>query len=594
MPPPANPQQPPETPASGQNRIIYILDRDLVRIWKVAALVLVVLFTFAVFFYLYGFHPANLPPPPGKVAYEVDQDLLRFAKFAAAVLTVFITVGLFLYGIDVKQVAKEVREAANSTRELQHQAMLTNDEIRKAKADIDTAKGEIDTAKAQIDSAKAEIQSAKEAVAEDHAESKRLLQRMSEQVAATESQREKLQSLQNEMEGIKETIQGLLQQTREDAEFAHSVRVSLSAPSLAAAPGDRKDVGYSVPELARLYDFPAEFDGHGQCIGLIELGGGYRDSDLKTYFAGLGHSVPKVTWVSVDGAENAPGGASGADSQVTLDIEVAGAVAPAAHIVLYFAPNTSRGFVDAVRRAISDTDNHPSVISISWGGPESSWQSSVIAALNETFQAAAIKGITVVCAVGDDGVTAGVRDGKPHVVFPASSPWVLGCGGTRLEASGQTILSESVWNEGTFGTGGGISDVFPLPDWQSRANVPPRKGGRHRGRGIPDVAASASPEFGYRVVVGGQTMVVGGTAAAAPLWAGLVALINQGLGRNVGYFHPLLYDKIGPGGILRSITQGNNSVSGVQGYSAGPGWNPCTGWGSPDGKKLLAAFRKLA
>jgi kumamolisin len=263
-------------------------------------------------------------------------------------------------------------------------------------------------------------------------------------------------------------------------------------------------------------------------IALIELGGGFRDSDLTEYFTKLNLPKPNVTWVSVDGARNNPG--TEADSQVTLDIEVTGAIAPGAHIAVYFAPNTNQAFADAVSRAINDRS---SIISISWGSAEGVWSSAAMLALNQVLLRAATLGITVVAAAGDNGVTDGVRDGKPHVDFPASSPNVLAVGGSRITATLGAITSEVVWNGGDFATGGGVSDVFPLPDWQKNAKVPPRIGGG-LGRGIPDVAAHADPAIGYRVLVDGKATQVGGTAAATPLWAGLIALINQGLGHNLG------------------------------------------------------------
>src|SRR5262249_53542607 len=269
---------------------------------------------------------------------------------------------------------------------------------------------------------------------------------------------------------------------------------------------------------------------------------------------------------------------NGPDAQVYLDIEVAGAVAPAAHIVVYFAPDTTAGFLDAIRIATTDTVNRPSVLSISWGGPESTWTSAAMQQMNQALQAAAAQGITVLVAAGDEGVTGGVNDGQAHVSFPTSSPWVLAIGGTRITVSQGAIASEVVWNDGVNATGGGVSNIFPLPTWQLAVHVPTRRDG-HTGRGIPDVAANASPTSGYRIYLYGQTTVVGGTAAATPLWAGLIALINQGVGRNIGYINPVLYSKIGPAGVLRSITEGNNSTKSVQGCSAGSGWNPCTGWG---------------
>jgi kumamolisin len=276
--------------------------------------------------------------------------------------------------------------------------------------------------------------------------------------------------------------------------------------------------------------------------------------------------------------------------QVTLDIEVVGAVAPDAHIVVYFAPNTNDGFLSAVEKAVADDINRPSVISISWGAPEANWTEEVMHSFDEAFQAAAAIGITVVCAAGDNGVTDGLDDGQAHVDFPASSPSVLACGGTRLTASELKVRSEVVWNDGNSGTGGGVSNVFALPEWQSKTNVPAAHTG-HQGRGIPDVAANASPETGYSIYAHGRSVIVGGTAAATPLWAGLIALLNEGVGRNIGNIHSVLYDSIGPEGVLRAITEGHNGLRGVKGYVAGPGWNACAGWGSPNGMKLLQALR---
>jgi kumamolisin len=281
-----------------------------------------------------------------------------------------------------------------------------------------------------------------------------------------------------------------------------------------------------------------------------------------------------------------------------LDIEVAGAVAPEARIVVYFAPNTDAGFLDAIATAIHDASNHPSVISISWGGPEAAWTTQAMQAMDQAFQDAAALGVTVCCAAGDDG-SSDIRDpqqddGRLHADFPASSPYALACGGTRLQGSGSTISSEVAWNEGRNGgaTGGGVSDVFPLPSWQASAHVPPSGNpGRHTGRGLPDVAGDADPVTGYVIQVDGQQGIIGGTSAVAPLWAGLVALINQRLGHAVGYLNPILYRLPATAGAFHGITTGNNDITGHHGpYPAGPGWDACTGWGSPDGAKLLQAL----
>ncbi|MGH8155150.1 MAG: S53 family peptidase, partial [Rhodanobacteraceae bacterium] len=283
-------------------------------------------------------------------------------------------------------------------------------------------------------------------------------------------------------------------------------------------------VSYTPLDVGELYDFPTG-DGNGQTIAIIELGGGYQQSDLDTYFGGLGLAVPSVTAVSVDGASNSPG--SDADAEVELDIEVAGALAPAAKFAVYFAPNTDQGFYDAISQAAHSTSEPATAMSISWGGPEDSWTTASRNAMETALEDAVALGVTVTVAAGDSG--SGDGGTTPEVDYPASSPSTLGCGGTTLEGSGDTITSEVVWNETASGegaTGGGVSSVFALPTWQAVANVPKAPGG-FTGRGVPDVAGNADPMTGYQVLVDGQSMVVGGTSAVAPLWAALVARLNQ-------------------------------------------------------------------
>jgi kumamolisin len=339
-------------------------------------------------------------------------------------------------------------------------------------------------------------------------------------------------------------------------------------------------------EVAQLYDYPA-VNGAGQCIGILEFGGGFQLDDLSNYFSSLNITPePQVISVSIDGGTNSPGDPNGPDGEVMLDIEVSGAVAPGAKIVVYFAPNTDQGYLDAVTTAVHDSTNQPSVISTSWGGPESEWTSQALTNLDEAFQAAAAMGVTVCAAAGDNGSTDGVNDGNNHVDYPASDPYVLGCGGTSLQASNGQIVSETVWDDLPNGgaTGGGVSDVFPLPAWQSGFDVPAPtvQGG---GRGVPDVSGDADPNTGYNILVDGENAVIGGTSAVAPLWAGLVALINQQLGKSIGYLNPLIYAQAVEAAGFHDITQGNNGA-----FSAGPGWDACTGLGSPNGVPLESAL----
>lgn len=297
----------------------------------------------------------------------------------------------------------------------------------------------------------------------------------------------------------------------------------------AIAARNASDGSLRATDVAKLYGFPNNLDGTGQCIALIELndfdpntnavtGTGFAAADLQTYFANLKIPLPQVIALSVDGGANTPGADADADGEVTLDIEVAGAVAPGAKIAVYFSPNTDQGFTDAVAQAIR---------------------------------------------VG----------------------------------SGTTITSETVWNDGCQGGGGGgVSNKFPRPDYQTGIKIPSSPTG-FNGRGLPDVAGNADPATGYQIFLAGNPGVIGGASAVAPLWAALIALINQGHvkagGKTVGFLNPLIYNTSAASSrAFNDIVVGNNDLTGaLHGlYSAGPGWDACTGWGSPIGAQLFSAL----
>lgn len=380
-----------------------------------------------------------------------------------------------------------------------------------------------------------------------------------------------------ELDGIVTAVLGLDDRPQARAQFR--------AIPLAAA-----STSYSPPDLGKIYAFPAGTDGTGQTVAILELGGGFGPSDLDAYFAGLGLATPAISAVGIDGASNQPGqDPQGADGEVLLDIEVVGALAPKAKILVYFAPNTDAGFLDALVGA-SHATPAPCAISISWGQSEDAWTAQARTALDQALADAAALGITVTAAAGDRGSTDGASDGKNHADFPASSPHALACGGTRLEADPATgsIASETVWNDGPdSATGGGYSDVFPVPAWQNAlpahaSHRKPKPPHTPAGRGVPDVSAVADPQTGYKVRVDGSDMVIGGTSAVAPLWAALIARLAQATNRRFGLAQPLLYaQKAG----FRDITAGNNGA-----YQAAPGWDPCTGLGTPEGTALLAAI----
>lgn len=333
-------------------------------------------------------------------------------------------------------------------------------------------------------------------------------------------------------------------------------------------------VNYTPKQLAAFYGFPAAFTGAGKSVAVIELGGGYVQTDLDGYFKSLGLSVKPVIFHAISGGVNSPGDPNGPDGEVMLDLCVIGGMAPGVQLHCYMAPNTDAGFLAAIVQATHDKMD---AISISWGAAEDDWSAASLTSFNAALQAAANAGITVTVAAGDNGSTDG--ETGPHVDFPASSPWVLACGGTSLPSLSPS--SEVVWNDGSNGgaTGGGVSAQFAIPTYQAKAGVP---GGGVK-RGVPDVAGNADPNTGWMIVIDGQNTVIGGTSAVAPMWAAIAAVLSQALGKNVGLLNPELYQL--PAGVMHDITSGNNGT-----YTAKSGWDCCTGLGTPNVTKLLAAL----
>jgi kumamolisin len=374
-------------------------------------------------------------------------------------------------------------------------------------------------------------------------------------------------------------------------------------------------------QLAEMYNFPAKTDGSGQTIGIVELGGGFRQQDLDAYFQKAGvDDPPSISVAKVPGGATnkpAPDDPDMPDVEVLLDMEVVGSAAPGAKMVMYFVKDGSdQQCLLGVTTAIHDAKAKNTILSLSWGGPEfepgslggsaARMQKQFQDNLNDALQSAAHLGITVCVASGDNASAClplddpqRPWDGHAHVSFPASSPFALACGGTHvIDASGP---KEESWHpSANEGTGGGISRYFAPPNYQAgiveQKAVNPTGG---PGRGVPDVAADAAQESGYRVLVDGQWFPdpnaspqpfppIGGTSAAAPLWAALVARINQAIGTNVGFVNPMLYQIKAGSRAFHDVTLGNNGD-----YKTAPGWDPCTGLGTPDGSALLAALRPL-
>ena len=411
-------------------------------------------------------------------------------------------------------------------------------------------------------------------------------------------------SVPAELSGIIVGVLGLDTRPQASPHFRRPAPAAAEGGVIAHAAGAAQAaVPLTALQVAGFYDFPAGTDGTGQTIAIIELGGGYNAADLTTYFSGLSLSVPSVTAVGVDDGSNSPG--QSADGEVELDIEVAGAVAPKASFVVYFAPNTDQGFIDAISDAVNAKPT-PIAVSISWGGPESSWAAQSMTGMNEAISDAAALGVTVTVAAGDNGSSDNASSTSGVAVdFPASSPYSLACGGTTLigNTATSTITSEVVWNENARQAGaggGGVSVVYAQPAWQKNAGVPATAAtgvtgigsAAEPGRGVPDVAGNADPYSGYQVVVDGKAQPIGGTSAVAPLWAGLIARLAQASGTRFGLLQPLLYAGITPGADVagfRDIVDGGNGA-----YKAGPGWDACTGLGSPNGTALLARLAPAA
>jgi kumamolisin len=352
---------------------------------------------------------------------------------------------------------------------------------------------------------------------------------------------------------------------------------------------DTSAIGGMWPtEVASLYGVTEHMDAKGQCVGILALAGGYLPSDLSAACAGMGRQLPLVVDYQVNGAANNFGGGDLADAELALDLQIIAALVPSARIVVYFGPNNIQQLAQVIHEAVNDNVNRPKVLSISWGSAEKFWSDSIRKDVNSALAGASDAKVTVVAAAGDQLATDGLLDGAAHVLFPASSPYVLACGGTQLElaSDGSTLLDEKVWNDGFTGTGGGISDVFDVPPYQQNIVLPRSVNDGALRRGVPDVSAAAGQTPGYRIILNGKPIVKDGTSAATPLWASLIAMVNARRGQPIGLVQPILYRNPL---LCRPILKGNNRIDGV-GYEAGPGWNPCTGLGVPNGMDTVDAL----
>jgi subtilase family serine protease len=334
-------------------------------------------------------------------------------------------------------------------------------------------------------------------------------------------------------------------------------------------------------------------------------------SDLKLFDQIFGLNDPKLNIIAPGGLNaSSDFSAIGFAEEISLDVEWAHAIAPGATIDLVLgnpADSSLRGQIDALIKATAyAVSNHlGSVISLSVGLGESCYSRAEIQQWNQAFVRAQQQKISVLVSSGDRGAAAIECDraGVPlrmiqGVNYPASDPFVTSVGGTTLLASktGQ-YGSETVWNGMWVASGGGFSHLFAAPDYQ-RGIV-----GIGTYRALPDVAYDADPDTGMPVVmtIGNATLIVpfGGTSAGAPQWAALVTLAEQSIGRPLGFLNPSLYH-LGESNAFHDVTVGNNTVTGIDahsrpiqihGYQAGSGWDPVTGWGSPNTAHLAQLLR---
>jgi kumamolisin len=336
---------------------------------------------------------------------------------------------------------------------------------------------------------------------------------------------------------------------------------------------------WNVPDLCAAYNWPAPNDvPGGGVIAIVELGGGWVQSDMDQFFGSINQPSPSITDVSVDGTKNTPDPSpSSPDGEVALDIQVAGAAyysatGHAATIRVYWAQDIA----SAVRAATADGCD---VCSISWGADEAQWPAGTGPGSGLDMEQAAADatsaGMIVFAASGDNDSS----DGGPNpanVDLPASAPHVIGCGGTCKTRDKETVWNNDPGNPSGEGTGGGYSTLFtPMPDWQVGAGPGP-------GRMVPDVCADADPNTGYNIVLHGVPTVIGGTSAVAPLYAGLFA----SFGTKLHFITPELYlNQV----CFNDITEGDNGA-----FRAGPGPDPCTGIGSPIGTRLAKLFTNPA
>jgi kumamolisin len=331
------------------------------------------------------------------------------------------------------------------------------------------------------------------------------------------------------------------------------------------------------------YAVPSGLDGTGERISFVQLGGCYDLRELDSFFRQCGIPCPRIASRVVTGQcmERRPNWSNRYDREVVSGLQIAGGVAPKAQYCVYFAMNTERGYLQAFRAAISD-DEAPSAVCLTWTKPEEQCSDDFVAEFVDLLQEAADKSITICSTSGNRGPWNIGQNGSAGAQFPGSSPLVLSCGGTRIWMTESGALREVVWNDGLEASGGGQSRRFGRPEWQRNDHGAVRSI-NPTGRMVPDVAANAA----FEVMVGDRRCFIVGTSAAAALWTGFIALMNQGLRQRLGHLNRSLYQELAGRTGLRRVA-GDDSLS----LGELDGWGLTTGLGTPVVVNLLKCLRQ--
>ncbi|GMA58424.1 peptidase [Alicyclobacillus sacchari] len=348
--------------------------------------------------------------------------------------------------------------------------------------------------------------------------------------------------------------------------------------------------GYFPADIRRLYNIPNDLTGAYQTIGIVEFSSGYSLQDATLFWKMHGITPPQVAFVSIDGTRN-DGGMREDDEEASLDLQWAGAIAPGAQFVIYEA-NAGETYAEfeaamlhALNYILNDNQYRPSVLSISYGDGEDSFDAGALQSMADIIQKLDERGVTVCIASGDQGAYGLHNPYGPysrHADAPATSPHAVAVGGTHLYAHGGECAWTYLGPQHGGASGGGFSDIFPKPSWQTA--VP------GHARGVPDLALNADPDSGYQMVFQGQPTIVGGTSVACPVFAAMIALANErraSLGRKpLSSLPQVLYSYSSQLG-FRDIVVGDNTYNGVIGYEAKPGWDAVTGFGSVDATTFI-------